>query len=167
VSRDELKENEWNLNIRRYADNASPPEPHDVRAHLVGGVPKAEVEAKKDLLSAHGLKPETVFVERDADYYDFDPALRDRGEIKRRIENGKGVKAKEKKIKRAFEGWWQGHQAHLVELPNSRRLMEVRSDLLEAFVAEITPVGLLDRFKVAGVIAPGSLLPGGMKTSMI
>ena len=31
--------------------------------------------------------------------------------------------------------------------------MEVRSDLLEAFLGEITPVGLLDRFKVAGVIA--------------
>jgi type I restriction enzyme S subunit len=74
VSREELKSNDWNLNIRRYADNAPPPEPHDVRAHLVGGVPKAEVEAKKDLLSAHGLKLETVFVERDADYYDFDPA---------------------------------------------------------------------------------------------
>jgi len=153
VTGEELKENEWNLNIRRYADNAPPPEPHDVRAHLVGGVGKAEVEAKKDLLSAHGLKPETVFVERDAAYYDFDSAVKDRGEIKRRIENGKGVQAKEKKIQQAFGKWWGKHQAHLVELPNSKRLMEVRSDLLNAFVAEITPVGLLDRFKVAGVIA--------------
>lgn len=25
--------NDWNLNIRRYVDNAPPPEPHDVRAH--------------------------------------------------------------------------------------------------------------------------------------
>src|SRR5450759_4647246 len=39
----ELGKNDWNLNIRRYADNAPPPEPHDVRAHLMGGVPKAEV----------------------------------------------------------------------------------------------------------------------------
>jgi len=36
----ELEKNDWNLNIRRYADNAPPPEPHDVRAHLAGGVPK-------------------------------------------------------------------------------------------------------------------------------
>jgi type I restriction-modification system DNA methylase subunit len=33
-----LAENDYNLNIRRYADNAPPPEPHDVRAHLHGGV---------------------------------------------------------------------------------------------------------------------------------
>jgi type I restriction enzyme M protein len=153
VPREDLKSNDWNLNIRRYADNAPPPEPHDVRAHLVGGVPKAEVEAKRDLLSAHGLRADTIFVERDSDYYDFDPAIKDRGEIKRRIENGRGVKAKEKKIKRAFGEWWQGHQEHFIELPNSRRLMEIRSDLLAAFVAEIMPAGLLDRFKVAGVFA--------------
>ncbi len=40
-----LKDEEHNLNIRRYADNAPPPEPHDVRAHLVGGVPKTEIAA--------------------------------------------------------------------------------------------------------------------------
>jgi type I restriction enzyme M protein len=38
-------DNDWNLNIRRYVDNSPPPEPHDVRAHLLGGVPVAEVEA--------------------------------------------------------------------------------------------------------------------------
>ena len=53
----ELAENDWNLNIRRYADNAPPPEPHDVRAHLLGGVPKAEVEAKAELFEAHGFDP--------------------------------------------------------------------------------------------------------------
>jgi type I restriction enzyme M protein len=46
-----LKANDYNLNIRRYADNAPPPEPHDVRAHLVGGVPKAEVAAKAALFT--------------------------------------------------------------------------------------------------------------------
>jgi len=41
------------MNIRRYADNAPPLEPHDVRTHLVGGVLKAEVEAKhKELIAA-------------------------------------------------------------------------------------------------------------------
>ena len=34
VTHEDLKANDYNLNIRRYADNAPPPEPHDVRAHL-------------------------------------------------------------------------------------------------------------------------------------
>jgi type I restriction enzyme M protein len=46
VDNEHAGQNDYNLNIRRYADNAPPPEPHDVRAHLKGGVPKAEVQAK-------------------------------------------------------------------------------------------------------------------------
>ena len=34
------RENDFNLNIRRYVDNTPPPEPQDVRAHLHGGVPR-------------------------------------------------------------------------------------------------------------------------------
>ena len=39
VSRAEIETEEFNRNIRRYVDNSPPPEPHDVRAHLHGGVP--------------------------------------------------------------------------------------------------------------------------------
>jgi type I restriction enzyme M protein len=153
VSRGDLKSNDWNLNIRRYADNAPPPEPQDVRAHLLGGIPKAEVEAKKDLLNAHGLKISTIFVERDADYYDFDPALEERSQIKQRIEAGKGIQKQEAKLREAFHQWWVKHRQSLVDLPKTKNLMNVRTDLLDAFVSDLVPMGLLDRFKVAGVIA--------------
>ncbi len=41
----EIEGEEFNCNIRRYVDNAPPPEPHDVRAHLHGGVPQSEIDA--------------------------------------------------------------------------------------------------------------------------
>ena len=53
--------NDWNLNIRRYVDNSPPPEPHDVRAHLLGGVPVAEVEAQHPLFEALGFDPAHAF----------------------------------------------------------------------------------------------------------
>ena len=59
VTHEELAANDVNLNIRRYADNAPPPEPQDVRAHLHGGVPRAEVDAKAPLFTAHGFSPRT------------------------------------------------------------------------------------------------------------
>ena len=76
-----LRENDCNLNIRRYADNAPPPKPHDVRAHLVGGVPKSEVQAKAGLFEAHGLDPLALFVERDVRYFDFRSELTTRQAI--------------------------------------------------------------------------------------
>ncbi|MDP2025514.1 N-6 DNA methylase [Sulfuriferula sp.] len=42
---EEIAAEDYNCNIRRYVDNAPPPEPHDVRAHLHGGVPVAEIDA--------------------------------------------------------------------------------------------------------------------------
>lgn len=67
VTRAELaaEENDYNCNIRRYADNTPPPEPQDVKAHLQGGVPVAEIEAKQELFDAHGFDPMSVFQPRE------------------------------------------------------------------------------------------------------
>jgi len=86
VTREELRENDDNLNIRRYADNAPPPEPHDVRAHLFGGIPKAEVESKRTLFAAHGLDPRRLLAERDETYRDFVEDLTEEADRKKPIE---------------------------------------------------------------------------------
>lgn len=65
VTKEKLAEEDYNCNIRRYADNAPPPEPQDVRAHLFGGIPKAEVEAKRELLAAHGFDPSRIVAEKN------------------------------------------------------------------------------------------------------
>jgi type I restriction enzyme M protein len=153
VSRDELVSNDFNCNIRRYADNAPPPEPQDVRAHLVGGVPKAEVEAKILLFAAHGFDSAAIFVDRDARYYDFVASLTERSQIKALVSSDPGVVQQEACLMHAFNAWWHDHEEQLVELSRGANLMTVRADLLDSFGRALTPVGLLDRFKVAGVIA--------------
>ena len=153
VSREELADNDHNLNIRRYADNAPPPEPHDVRAHLLGGVPKAEVTAQAALFDAHGFDPGTLLVERDARYFDFKPGLGESGDVKGRIEADAGVRAREQALTGAFNAWWAGHEGHIQTLPETQALMALRSDLLASFETTMVPVGLLDRFAVVGAVA--------------
>ena len=53
--------NDFNLNIRRYVDNAPPPEPHNVRAHLLGGVPVPEVTDHRCMFDALGFDPAKAF----------------------------------------------------------------------------------------------------------
>ncbi|MDP9475652.1 MAG: type I restriction-modification system subunit M [Actinomycetota bacterium] len=153
VSHTELAENDFNCNIRRYADNAPPPEPQDVRAHLLGGVPKAEVRDKQPLFDAHGFDPGSVFVERDADYHDFAPALTDRAAIRAAVQQNSGVLEREVRVDKAFAAWWEAHEPRLAALPETKDLMAVRAELLESFAGAIVPAGVLDRFKVDGVIA--------------
>ena len=154
-----LLENGCNLNIRRYADNAPAPEPHDVRAHLVGGVPKAEVEAddKASLFRAHGLDPADLFGERDTKYFDFRPELGKRADIKPAIETNAGLLAKEQAIRDAFEAWWAEHGPRIVELANKKddaaSLVALRNDLLTSFSQSLDAVGMLDPFQVRGIVA--------------
>ena len=153
VTHDELLANDVNLNIRRYADNAPPPEPQDVRAHLVGGIPKHEVADKSDLFDAHGFDPMHVFVERDTDYYDFAASVASKSDLQILVNDDPGVAAREAELATAFDEWWEANAKFIIELPEAKALMVARATLLDSFVIALTPVGLLDRFQVAGAIA--------------
>lgn len=150
-----LEANGYNLNIRRYADNAPPPEPHDVRAHLLGGVPKAEVAhpSKQALFTAHGLNPLDLFIERDADYYDFAPAFTAKTALKPAIESNAGLCAKEAVIRAAFETWWSAHSPRITELAEAQHFVGLRNDLLASFSTALEQIGLLDPFQVRGIVA--------------
>lgn len=47
VSFDEIKQNEFNLNIPRYVDSSDKVEPHDIFALMYGGIPNAEINSEK------------------------------------------------------------------------------------------------------------------------
>jgi type I restriction enzyme M protein len=155
VENDTLQVNGYNLNIRRYADNAPPPEPHDVRAHLVGGIPKAEVAApeKKALFFAHGLNPEDLFVERDAAYYDFAPTFEKRSDLKLAIESNPRVLAKEKAVHSAFQTWWMDHSKRMTDLAGQQSFVGLRKELLLSFSTSLESLGILDAFQVRGIVA--------------
>jgi type I restriction-modification system DNA methylase subunit len=109
--------NDYNLNIRRYVDNSPPPEPHDVRAHLLGGVPVAEVTDQRRLFDALGFKPEHAFAERnvDAKYYDFAPAVPDRVTIRPLVESDLGVQTCLVAVRKDLAAWWMEHSPRLAE----------------------------------------------------
>lgn len=145
----ELRENDFNLNIRRYVDNTPPSEPQDVRAHLYGGVPKTEVADRAHLFTPFGIDAATLFAERNADYYNFLPegwqATAERLPAL--------AKPAELRLNNAFADWWARHSKRLVELPDSKKVMDIRAELLDSFVAELQPLGILGRFQLAGVVA--------------
>ncbi|MET9567813.1 class I SAM-dependent DNA methyltransferase [Streptomyces virginiae] len=165
VDREELRENDYNLNIRRYVDNTPPPEPQDVRAHLTGGMPRTEVEAKQDLLDAYGIRLEDLFAERDPmdpEYVDFLPED-ERPDAARLAEL---ARPREEELRGAFAKWWDEEARHLeavaatderlADLTASERkaaLMAVRGSLIESFVKRLGGIGLLDRYALAGAVA--------------
>lgn len=156
VDIDTLEENDWNLNIRRYADNAPPPEPHDVRAHLVGGIPKSEVEAKAALFASHGLNPMDLLTPRDEGYLDFAALITAKADIKTAIETNPGLTAREAEIWESFNAWWSDHAAAITALAgddSATALIALRDELLSSFSTTLESLAMLDPFTVRGIIA--------------
>ena len=110
VNMDEIQENDYNLNIRRYADTSPPPEPFDVRAILHGGVPVSEVENEYIQETLQGMDVSPVFVSRGADYYDFKPEI----ETKEQIRDFLG--AIDQSVINQFERWWDKYRVSLHEI---------------------------------------------------
>jgi type I restriction enzyme M protein len=151
-----LRKNDFNLNIRRYADNAPPPEPHDVRAHLVGGIPKAEVEAKANLFQSHGLNPMDLLRPRDDKYLDFAASLTAKPDLKPAIETNAGLVAREAQIKDSFNAWWDAHRDSIINLAgveDPAALVTLRDELLSSFSDTLESLAMLDPFTVRGIIA--------------
>lgn len=147
----ELLAADANLNIRRWVDNTSPPEPQDVRAHLHGGVPETEVATAEGLFAAFGVRVADLFdsSERTVEYLDFLPEghTATAGRLA-------GLAAPlEAELRVAYRAWWDEHAKLIVELPDTRQLPKVRADLLGSFTHAVVPFGILDEFAAGGVVA--------------
>ena len=157
----ELRDEDYNCNIRRYVDNAPPPEPHDVRAHLHGGVPVVEIDQLNTYWENYAGLKDNLFVARDADYMDFAPAVTDKREIARLINDHPGVAAATQAVMGRLERWWQESlpvvEALAPDADNQearpRNVYVMRSQLLLGIEKALENNGLLTPFQVRGALA--------------
>ncbi|MFJ5533626.1 N-6 DNA methylase [Streptomyces sp. NPDC093261] len=151
VDVDALLAADANLNIRRWVDNSPPPEPQDVRAHLYGGVPVAEVEAKAKAFGAYGVEITDLFAPRDDDpaYVDFLPE----GPEATAARIPDLAAPKEAEVRRTFEEWWGWQASHFTALVGHNALLPLRARLVEGFTEAVRGVGVLDRYEAAGIVA--------------
>jgi type I restriction enzyme M protein len=152
VEKDEIvNRHDYNLNIRRYVDNTPEPEPEDVQAHLIGGIPQTEVEAKQTEFAKFAVAPTLFFEPLRLNYFAFRAAIENKTIIKTSLETDAGLQAKLDAHHMTLEQWWEIAQNDFAELREGRKLPEVRSELLNTLKNQLQPLGVLDEFKSAGV----------------
>ncbi len=156
VDKSEIAEkHDYNLNIRRYVDNTPEPEPEDVQAHLIGGIPETEVSTQSDDFAKFGLQCETLFRPDRPGYLAFRKAVASRSDIKGLIEADQSVVQTLDTHRNALEQWWSAARDDFAELEcanqGGRKMPDVRHELLTALKEKLVPLGVLDEFKSAGV----------------
>ena len=68
VSRDEIRDNEYNLNVPRYVDSSDAEENWDINALMFGGIPNSELEELNDYWAAFPDLKKTLFASKTDNY---------------------------------------------------------------------------------------------------
>lgn len=146
-----VEEHDYNLNIRRYVDNTPEPEPEDVQAHLIGGIPQIEVDMLHEELTKFGVKISDLFRDNRPQYLSFGELVINKAAIKILIDEKPSVKQMIEKNVLELEEWWSIAKVNFVALRDGKKLPDVRGELLESIKNKLIPLGVLDEFKIAGV----------------
>ena len=156
---EEIAAEEFNCNIRRYVDNAPPPEPHDVRAHLHGGVPIREIDSLKHFWTNYKSLRKRCFTRRKGDkvYADFSAELTDKREIAQLVNNAPSVQACHNAFLETLETWWQANLPLVEALaPSSNgkgNVYALRRALLNGITDTFKDQTLLNEHQVRGAFA--------------
>ncbi len=155
----EIEAEEYNCNIRRYVDNAPPPEPHDVHAHLHGGVPVVEIDSLEHFWKNYPGLRERVFVPRPKDnsYANFAPVVTERRALAELVKSDPGVAKAHGRFVEKLELWWKEHlpliEALAPKTGKRGNVYELRRQLLASIVATFAKQHLLTEHQIRGALA--------------
>ena len=146
---------DYNLNIRRYVDNTPDPEPEDVQAHLIGGIPEVEVATLTADFAKFDVNPDSLFRPKRPAYLAFRESIDARSAIKATLEAAPALLGTLTRHHDALKSWWTVARDDFTQLQHvgngGKKMPEVRHELLTTLKAKLVPLGVLDEFKSAGV----------------
>lgn len=151
VSIDAIKDEEYNLNIRRYVDNSPEPEPQDVKAHLLGGVPKGEWQT--DLFNLYRIKPEVIFENKDQKYYLFNKEIKNKDSIKQTVLATKSFDLVRADLNDILKKWFKNYSKSIDGLQGGTKPHDLKN-LGEATLQKaFKDNGTLDPYQVLGIFS--------------
>lgn len=100
VSRDEIRQNDYNLNIPRYVDSSEKAESWDIYALMFGGIPENELNDYKEYWDAFPTLRADLYSKAGNSYYALNT-----DDMKGTIKNNKDVRAFIEEYKNAFNGF--------------------------------------------------------------
>ena len=154
VSKTDLAGEEYNLNIRRYVDNAPPADSHDVHAHLKGGVPESEVNALQSVFGSYPGLREKLFEPLKEGYLKFTNAVSQKEELKKLFDESTEIKTAHAQYTEAINQWWQT-QLPLIEKLNDSSInaFDLYHQFSKTLTEKLNALTILDEFKSRGSFA--------------
>ena len=146
VSIQEIEANEYNLNIPRYIDSQAEEDIQDIEAHLLGGIPKLDIEALSDYWQVYPTLQQELFEVADRSGYLLlkIPA----SEVKTCIFAHPEFISYGKEIQAVFETWQAKHAPLLKAIQVGDKPKAIIHALSEDLLQAFTGKNLIDKYDV-------------------
>lgn len=142
VSRDEIRDNEYNLNIPRYVNSSEAPETWDIYASMFGGIPYSEIEELSEYWDAFpGLK-EDLFT-KDSEAY----ASLAVSDVKAAIKNHEDVERFRTNFTAKFSGFREFLDRELLEDVESVEGAKEENLISEEIFSRLEEIPLVDKYE--------------------
>ena len=147
VSREEIRANDYNLNIPRYVDSSEKEESYDIYASMFGGVPNEEINELNEYWHAFpGLK-EALFTKNNDAYSNLAA-----DDIAAAVTGSKSVQKFAKNFTEAFNTFDETVQARLLKKCQTLNIAQEETAIADDIFARLEKIPIVDRYEAYQIL---------------
>ena len=142
VSREEIRRNDYNLNIPRYVDSSEEAESWDIYASMFGGIPEKELDSLQKYWSVFPHLREEMFREVSPGYCEVKHS-----DIKSAVQEHEDVQLFRKQFRDAFRTLEDALHRTLVEEAETVNAVTAESDFTDDIFTRLKDIPLVDSYE--------------------
>lgn len=148
VSRETIRENEYNLNIPRYVDSSAEEESFDIYATMFGGIPKYEIDKLQEYWDAFPTLKIALFNNISSEYRNIKCE-----NIKQTITEHSDVKAFIEKFDTSFGDFNKFLRSELLEQVESVKIQKEEALLSSDIFKRLEDIPLIDKYEAYQILS--------------
>lgn len=142
VSKEEIRNNDYNLNIPRYVDSSEDAEYYDIFATVSGGIPAPEIEKFEPYWKAFPSLKDELFTKANDSYYELKTE-----QIKDFVLANKDIKTFEENYKKSFETLKTFLKSELIDNLKSLNANKEEDLIAQQIFDRLQNVSLVDKYE--------------------
>lgn len=142
VSLEEIRENDYNLNIPRYVDSSEPTESWDIYSLMFGGIPKSEVNSLDKFWAAFPSLKNELFEEENDAYVNLKSE-----EIKEVITKNIDIKEYIKNYENSFDTFYVYLENQIIQNMLTLNIPKTQQEISSEIFNRLEPFKLIDAYK--------------------
>ena len=141
VTRDEIRSNDYNLNIPRYVDSSEKPESWDIYASMFGGIPNSEINELEDYWKVFPSLKNELFKANNVQYSCFKS-----NKLKETIKHNKEVKEFINKYNQSLSGFDSTLKKFLIDNSNKLNITKTATVISDELFTRLNSLDLIDPY---------------------